>query len=88
MSERIRLEVSSRRDEIERLREMHKTAERAYLETRDEWDLALEQSRLWHKYEQALLAQRNAMNTAVVNLWSAIKTLAEIESMREQGGTQ
>lgn len=83
MSDKQRVEFSApiRSAELLHLRELYETTVQIYSDTHDEWSRATQQARLWHRYEQSLVSQRNAMQSAMSNLITAIKAIEEIEGL-------
>ena len=80
--QRVEYSAPRREAELRRLQQLYAVAQQAYQGTQDEWEQAVAQARAWHRYEQQLVHQRNAMNSALLNLNQAIKALEELSGER------
>jgi len=79
-TQRVEYSAPQREAELRRLRELYAVAQQAYQGTQDEWEQVKAQALAWHRYEQKLVAQRNAMKSALLNLHQAIEKLGEISN--------
>jgi len=70
--QRIEFSPTQREAELRRIESLYKMAERAYLDAHEECERATVEYEKWHRYQRRLVGERNAMQSALQSLRTAL----------------
>jgi len=70
--QRIAFSPVKREEELRRIESLYEAANRAYMEAYEECERATAERDKWHRYQQRLVGERNAMQSALGALRMAI----------------